>query len=241
MINQDKTESKIKQTIERFVSSHWDQSQSVCYLSSIGLYLKHAVPEHREILTSGLKDFLRQNIIVQLVQFPGAEQKIGAVPLSIQLPEDVRELFVGHGSTRYTRERHVYLQEFWNAFISPIEGCARYVVIDGSGAVTVSEGPDDSEIQNAYEIVNRDLTATPPGGSIGDKVNATHSAIDNWLNKHSLERATFLRPERSMHDSTVDHRLANVFAAFDSLTTEELARIKIPLDILIKLCSKNGS
>ena len=238
MVERDEIESTIEKTIEEFVGEHWASTQSVCYLSSIGIYLNVTVPGSRAVLSKGLREFLRQNPVVQVVQFPGVEQKIGAVPLSVSLPDDIKELFSPQKQASFPQSRNVYAQNFWDAFIRPIEGVPRYVVLDESEGVTIREASVAGESGEAYEITPQDLTTRLPDGSIADKVNATHAAISNWLEKHSLEPGPFLRPRRQKQDITVDGRLARFISVFDELSREDLSRISIPLDILVKLNSE---
>ena len=238
MVEKDEIESKIEKTIEEFVGDHWANTQSVCYLSSIGIYLNATVPDNRIALSKGLREFLRQNPVVQVVQFPGIEQKIGAVPLFVFLPEDIRELFSRQKQTSFPQSRNVYSQDFWNAFIRPIEGLSRYVLVDEIKGITIRDGATDGEGGEVYEITLQDLATRPLDGCVTDKVNATHSAIDDWLEKHSLEPSVFLRPGRQKQDVTVDSRLVRFIDAFDGLSREDLSRIKVPLDILVKLNSK---
>ena len=238
MVEKDEVESRIEKTIEEFVGDHWKSTQSVCYLSSIGVYLNGRLPESRAILSRGLREFLRQNPVVQVVQFPGIEQKIGAVPLSVALPDDIRGLFSRQKKISFAQGRNVYSQDFWNAFIRPIAGLPRYVLIDEIKGISIRDGSADDEGGEVYEITPQDLTTSFPDGPVADKVDATHSAIDSWLEKHSLEPGIFLRPRRQKHDVTVDDRLMRFIAAFEGLPREDLARIRIPLDILIKLSSK---
>lgn len=238
MLEKDEIESKIEKTIEEFVGEHWVSTQSVCYLSSIGIYLNVTVPGSRAVFSKGLREFLRQHPVVQVVQFPGVEQKIGAVPLSVSLPDDIKELFSSQKQASFPQSRNVYVQHFWDAFIRPIEGIPRYVVIDESEGVMICEASEASESDEAYEITPKDLTTRLPVGSIADKVNATHAAISNWLEKHSLEPGPFLRPRRQKQDVLDDGRLVRFISAFDELSHEDLSRISIPLDILVKLNSK---
>ena len=238
MVEKDEIESKIERTIEEFVGDHWENTQSVCYLSSLGIHLNVTVPDNRAVLSKGLREFLRQNPVVQVVQFPGVEQKIGAVPLSVTLPDDIRELFSRQKQTSFPQSRNVYSQDFWDAFIRPIEELPRYVLVDEIKGITIRDGSADGEGGGAYEITPQDLTTRLPDGYVADKVYATQSAIDNWLEKHSLEPSLFLRSRRQKQDVTVDSRLVQLIAAFDGLPHEDLSRIKIPLDILVKLNSK---
>lgn len=228
-------ESKARRLIEDFVKQHWQSTQSVCYFSSIGVFLQQTAPNVRSVMSNGLGEFLRNNPVVRVVQFPGVSQKIGAVPLSVKLPEDVKQLFSGNKATSNWDNRRLYLQEFWDAFVRPIQGERRYVLVDKFQGITVYDGPLDDESGEAYEILPQDLTAAVPNGSIADKVNATHEAIQSWLKKQSLDASIFLRPRIRRHDVAMGLRLAKFLSAFDGLSSDDLARINVPLDIITKL------
>ena len=187
MVDLEDIESKTKQLIQAYVEEHWAKSQSVCYFSSIGVYLNWCAPETRAVLSRGLGDFLRQNPVVRVVRFPGVAQKVGAIPITVPLPENISDLFSRSKASSSSEHRHVYLQEFWNAFIRPTEGSPRYVLLDEASRISVHDGPVDIE-GKAYEIQSDDLTPSSSSASIADKVNATHAAIDVWLTKNSLRR-----------------------------------------------------
>lgn len=237
-MERDQIEVRIREEVEKFVADHWTANKSVCYLSSIGIHLNHTVPNSKEALENGLKEFLRQNYVVQVLQFPGVEQKVGAVPLSVSLPEDIKQLFSRHGETSSARNRNLYLEDFWDAFVRPIEDLPRYVLIDQAGGISVCDGSPDGEDHEAFEITSSDLTNTTAHESIPEKVKATHRAIDLWINKHSLERRVFLQPARQKQGVMRGSRLSLLITAFEGLPHEDLSRIKVPLDILIKLNSK---
>lgn len=237
MADLEDTGSKTKQLIQAYVDDHWAKTQSVCYFSSIGTYLNWGAPESRAVLSKGLGDFLRQNPVVHVVQFPGVPQKIGAIPLAVVLPEDISQLFSRSQPSSRSQSQHVYLHEFWNAFIRPIEGSRRYVLVHDSDGIAVHDGPIDHEGSEAYEIQPQDLTPSIPLASIVDKVKTTHSAIDAWLKKHSLDHSVFLRRTSRKHVLATGNQLAKFMAAFEGLSSDDLARIQIPLDILFKLTS----
>jgi len=235
MAPQNDAEKATTKFIEDFVGKHWGNHESVCYLSSLGVHVKREVPESRSVLSEGLREFLRQNPIVQVVQFPGVKQKIGAVPLSVRLPEDIRELFEKKDSAFALKSETSYIQEFWDAFIRPIDAEPRFVCIDTDGDVQIGEGMTDATYINCYEVLKQDLTTKVSGGSIADRVAATHSAIDAWLTKHSLDPKVFFLENTRRRDVRKGDRLSAFLDAFDGLSHEDLARIEIPLDILIKL------
>lgn len=234
-------ETRIKGLVEELVSSHWESTRSVCYLSAIGPRLNTEIPGWRDALPMGLRDYLRRNPVVHLVEYPGIGEKVGAVPLSVSLPDDVRGLFPQPGETALSRNHRVaFMQEFWDGFIRPIEGHARYVTLDDRGQVTVRDEPPDNESDAAYEITGDDLSDSLPDQPIESKVDATHSAIERWLRKQSLEARLFARPRVQRRQLVVGSRLARLIGALDGLPDEDLARMTIPVDILIKLNLKDG-
>ena len=200
MADADDIASRTKQLIQKYVDEHWASNQSVCYFSSIGVYLSRTAPESRAVLTKGLGEFLRQNPVIRVIQFPNVAQKIGAIPLSVDLPEDVRELFSRSMSTFGITSRNVYVQEFWDAFIRPIDGTVRNIVVDEVNRITVHDGPIEHEAGTVYEINPEDLTPHLSNAPIVDKVNSTHSAIDAWLQKHSLDPSVFVRAKIRKQD-----------------------------------------
>ena len=241
MVESSEIESKIRSLTEEFVSDHWERDHSVCYLSTIGIYLNEKILGFRDAIAMGLREFLRQNPVVQVVEFPGIEQKIGAVPLSVSLPDDIRELFSRPSEEVASKsQRTAYVQEFWDAFINPIAGDSRYVILDEGGQVTVRDDLPDNQSGLAYEITRQDLSASPPNQPIATKVDVTHSAIDSWLEKQSLEAQVFARPRAQRPHVKVGSRLSRLLGVLDGLREEDLSRIKIPLDILMKLNSRDG-
>lgn len=234
-------ESRIKRLIEELVSSHWESARSVCYLSEIGPRLNTEIPGWRDALPMGLREYLRGNPVVHLVEYPGIREKVGAVPLSVSLPDDVRGLFPRPGEIALSRNHRIaFMQEFWDGFIRPIEGHARYVILDDGGQVTVRDEPPDNESDAAYEITRDDLSRSLPDQPIASRVDETHAAIDRWLRKQSLEARLFARPRGQRRQLVAGSRLARLIGALDGLPDEDLARMTIPVDILIKLNSRDG-
>ena len=230
--------ARTKRVIQEFVNDHWTQNQSAAYFSSIGIHLRHTVPESRAVLTTGLGDFLRQNPVVQVVQFPGVPQKIGAVPLSTDLPEDIRELFSYSKSPSPASNRNFYAPAFWDAFIRPIDGAVRSIVVDDANGITVHEGPVQQAFGKCYTIESQDLARNFPSSSLAEKVSSTHLAINDWLQRHSLDPSTFRQAKFQTRHFASDNNLMQFLSAAEVLSPSELARIKIPLDILMKLAFK---
>mgnify|MGYP005846588783 CR=1 FL=1 len=223
--------------IEEFVQRHWDQHGTACYLSNLGFSLKNELPESAKVLEDGLHEYLRRNPVVKIVQHPNIYQKIGAVPLSVTVPDHVEEIFATKGKLVASKRNTSYKREFWDAFIKPIEETVRIVCICDNGEIEVFDGHYPEIKENCYKIFPGDITENLQGSPISDRVEATHQAINAWLKRHSLDRAPFMTSKSSSSQRSVGH-VNDFLRFFRGLPDEDLSRISIPLDILVKLDSK---
>jgi hypothetical protein len=235
MLPLEEAESATRQFISKIVADHWAETKSVCYLSAIGAKLKKEIPSSNGVLTDGLTDFLRQNAIVQVVQFPGVVQKIGALPLSVELPEDIKSLFTRNSVRIPSQYQIEYMQEFWDAFIKPIENGTRLVCISNDGKVTITNDENYQTDGNIFTIDPQDLAVKLEGSSIAERIAATHKAIDAWLKKHELSSGQFAPFKKSGTRHRIGDRLASLLDAFEGFSSEEMARVLIPLDVLAKM------
>lgn len=236
MTDSKQAEVETSKFIESFVQQHWDEQGSACYLSNLGSKLKKDVPESQKVIADGLHEYLRRNPIVKVVQHPEIKQKIGAIPLSVTVPDRIEDLFGKKASSSSDWKWGSYEQVFWDAFIKPIDGEVRFVCLNDTG-VEVSDGQASEKKEGCYEITSEDLTRDLAGATIAERVAATHEAINTWLDKNALQQETFSAPKKSLRRSDGD-RLDQFLTVFESLSEEDLARISLPLDILLKLSSK---
>ncbi|MFG6581308.1 hypothetical protein ACGYK1_18115 [Sulfitobacter sp. 1A13191] len=238
MADQDSTEVKTSKLIEQYVQQHWDDKGTAHYLSNLGSRLKKELPESQRVLSDGLADFIRRNPVVKVVQHPRINQKIGAVPLSVAVPEQVEELFAKKASSGANSDGKwgSYDQAFWDAFIKPIDGEVRFVCVDAAG-FEVSDGQPVDGKGKCFEIRVGDQTKELTGVTISERVAATQNAIKSWLEKNSLTQETFAAQKPNVYSRAGD-RIDELFNVFGSLPEKDLARISIPLDILFKLNSK---
>jgi hypothetical protein len=156
---------------------------------------------------------------------------------------------VNHSGTPQENEKsgvphRSYLPDFWRAFHVPIEG-RRFVVFPASndGRPQIVDLPAGAPPEEKhYEITQADVTSSV--GMLPDRVKATAQRIQNWLDRNELQADPFLsvattKPgslrsltKRSAEPFTQDHRIAHAFSKLDS---SDLARISVPLDIVLKL------
>ena len=236
MTDQASPEIKTSKLIEDLVQQHWDEKGTAHYLSNLGSRLKKEIPESQKAITDGLADFIRRNPVVKVVQHPDIYQKIGAVPLSVTVPEQIEELFAKKASSSSNKKWGSYEQAFWDAFIKPIDGEIRFVCLSDSG-IEVSDGQEIENKGKCYEITVEDQTKDLAGVSVSERAAATYEAINTWLDKNSLGQEMFSVRKQNVH-RRVGGRMDDLFDVFGSLPEADLARISIPLDILFKLNSK---
>lgn len=238
MTVQDSPEIKTSKLIEEYVQEHWDETGTAHYLSNLGSRLKKELPESQKVITDGLAEFIRRNPVVKVVQHPQINQKIGAVPLSVTVPDQIEELFAKKASSSSNSDGKwgSYEQAFWDAFIKPIDGEVRFVCVDEVG-VEVSDNQPIEVKGKCYEIRAEDQTKELTDVTISERVAATHDAINNWLEKNALGQEMFSAPKQRAH-RRVGGRMDELFDLFGALPEEDLARISIPLDILFRLGSK---
>lgn len=233
-------EEKTKNFIVDTVQEYWKQHEKVCMLSTLGFNLKESIPDSKRILGEGLSDYLRQNSLVHVVQFPNINQKIGAVPLSIKVPDDPTSLFKSQTNMVSAPNRPIYMQEFWNSFIRRIEdGQVRCITLDADRILHIRDVEQDefTEGTDSYLVEAKDLSPIVPGKTDAEKASATHNQITNWITSKALSHEMFVKKIDYINPKRRDYKIALLLGAFEGLPDADLARISIPLDILSKLTS----
>ena len=195
---------------------------------------------YKAILGDGLSDYLRQNSLVHVVQFPNVKQKIGAVPLSIKMPDDPTTLFKSRKDVDAAPNRPIYKQEFWDSFIRRIEdGHTRSVTPNADGQLQIKDIVRDAftDGTGSYQIETNDLSPITLGKTDVEKAAATHRQIEIWMTSKALSRELFVKKTDYANSKRRDDKIALLLGAFEGLPDDDLARISIPLDILSKLAS----
>jgi hypothetical protein len=144
-------------------------------------------------MPEGLRTFLTAWPTVQIVGHPQIREKIGAVPLSVKVPDDPSGLFSESRVMPMERSHPYYLPEFWQAFYTPLAG-RRFVVLpnDQNPNVRIVNRPDGEEEPGGYEILASDVALTPISSPLSEKVQATSQKIKEWLTRNSLSDQLFI-------------------------------------------------
>ncbi|CCV10284.1 hypothetical protein [Mesorhizobium sp. STM 4661] len=227
--------------IKASVDDYWASAGIPLLLSSLGWSIRQKIDNSDVVFENGLKRFLLDHPVVQVVTHPTVIQKVGAVPLGITLPEDISELFRDSDrspvNTVGTKPR-MYSQDFWNSFVYGFPN-KRFVILDPhSDTWRISETDITTEGQKAYEIIHSDIVALPRETPMSVKVPAVHGAISNWLARNGLNRETFENRLAGRTTAKGEQPRLTLEAAFSKLDPVDLSRISIPLDLVQKILSR---
>lgn len=230
-------QEQIQKFIIDLVQERWEKTQKALLLSDLGFALKKTFGDARDVVPRGIKEYLREWPIVQKIEYPGISEKIGLIPNEVSIPDDVTSLFFTKTGREPVEKRPIYKNEFWRAFITPIED-RRYIIIDADETFIVSSEKIANDLNQAYEIKKSDLPSFPEGTSIPLKAEETYKSIAAWIARNNLGAEIFLKHSRPSIKRSAENRLLSLSEVFGDLSIEDQARINIPLDILLKLLSK---
>lgn len=225
--------------IKNLVDNYWNDTGNPLLLSSLGWSIRQRFDNSDVVFENGLKRFLLDHPVVQVVTDPIIAQKVGAVPLGVALPEDVSELFRDAERSVVTKEKkpRLYSQDFWNLFVYGFSN-KRFVIVDyRSNTWRISETDATTEGQKAYEIVQSDVVALPRETPMSVKVPAVHDAISKWLTRNGLNREMFENRLTKQPTAKEEQTSLTLEAAFSKLDPVDLSRISIPLDLVRKMLS----
>ncbi len=243
---------QLRESIAKSVSAHWTATGKAMLLSALGAQLRSSFPNAPSIMPNGLRAFLSSWPTVHVVGHPDIPEKIGAVPLSVQIPEDHREIFgerppwmpVAYRQSRLETPHPHYAPEFWRAFHTPVVG-RRFVIppTPENPNLRIVERNDGSDEPGGCEVLPSDVTLLPPQAPLYEKVQATSQKITDWLKRYGVSPQLFVSrvPETSSRsiDLRADVGRHSVAVALAKLEPSDQARILVPLDIVAKLIIGN--
>lgn len=226
----------IKEFVSDIVSRHWDECGRAVMLSSIGVRIKRNFEDFDARSVGGVRDFCKKIPTIKVISFPGIEEKAGLVPADANLPEDLSLVFSNKSEAVRTP---IYARSFWTAFTAARERSV-YASIYPHGAFKISEDRDP-DASMSIEILTSDVSGALSSSTIPEKVRATHERIDAWLRRNSIDGRVFTEDngERRAIGPLSKGSLKSLVDALSSLDREDLKRIKIPADIIVKLFEKH--
>lgn len=247
-MSDDAMEERVRAWIIKRTKDHWDIYRNAYLLSDMGSALRRELPEGAFVMADGLRRFLTTWPIVKVITHPDISQKVGVVPLDVNLPDDLQQLFARRRSFTVGTS---FNRDFWRAFFTPLGDKRRFVILPNSaGAHLQIVDVDDAPVGvDAYEILSSDLAAPPIDLPASEKAKVTSEKIRDWIARNGLSEAQFaegqferaFRIEGRQNDkvtqSHVGTPLRSEMGPFERLDFSDQSRIFIPLDIVLKLLS----
>src|SRR5437667_11589951 len=84
---------ELQKSIIEMVDQHWNETKSAMLLTAMGSQIRRFFPNSSELMPDGLKEFIKQNNLAQLVTHPEVPAKVGAVPAGVHVSADVENFF----------------------------------------------------------------------------------------------------------------------------------------------------
>lgn len=226
--------SRIESFVTDIVNGWWKDRSSAYLLSALGPILRKNFPDYNMKLIGGLQSFCERIPTIRIVRHPDYATKIGAIPADVQVPEDIREVF---GTKVEPSAGPVYSDDFWRAFVRKHDD-ARYVSIFSNNTFEIS-ATGKSGAEGVYEISASDYPVVNSLMPIQEKVEATHEKIRQWIDRHNLgEVSHIFRKGVGISINTGPHSsLSELLKIFSKLNEDELRRMSIPADVIVKLAS----
>ena len=246
MSTQIEDRKSLASSISEIVQDNWNTNHSAILISAIGIKLRRAYPNFLDLVPHGLKRFIETNAAAQAISYPGIPEKIGLIPMNVTVPSDIKELF----KDREINEANVFsvASALWKSFHTDISG-KRYVLLNNVDHKfrVVDSLEDKSADEITYEISEDDLSVVSTHASIEEKTTATRKKVQAWLDKNGLTDRMFTNQThrgkyiytRGNSGSEIDKKVKNdseiLVGNWSKLDEKDLARISIPLDLLIKM------
>jgi hypothetical protein len=210
--------ARIKRRIQSLIQEHFDSGSGDLYLSRLGAQLGGDRILLEKLTGRKLSEFVRNNFDYEIGR---GGQKNNVLFL------------VAPGAIEKPSERPVrrYLPRFWAAFAVPLSASEQRHI----NLVSMRFGPDPAILGGANEdvrpIPDQYIAHRNASGSAAE----TAARIEAWLDSQQLdaERFAVKRQRADRHGSVLD-------ALLQALSTEDLKRISLPLDIVKTLSERRS-
>jgi hypothetical protein len=222
---------EIEKYVTDRVKSRWDSNRRVFLLSALGLFIKDNFPDFDARSHGGLRGFCEKIETLRILRHPDSEPKIGVIPADAEVPSDIRSIFE---EDENLSPGPAYKHDFWNAFIGKIDD-KRFVNVINSDHIEIN-GERCEDAQQVFEILSSDITVVSPEMSFQEKAIATHDKINKWFLRNSIkDKSVFYHRKKTGIGLGEGRNMHDMLRAFSVLSDEDLKRINLPADIILKL------
>jgi hypothetical protein len=217
--------------IVSLVTDYWQENHRPLLLSGLGIEIRRNSQLFRQ-LKIPLRAFVKDISELKIVTDPRAQQRIGLIPSDVAMPENIEELFGNNDRKTIPRYDH----GFWRAFQNPINE-RRFVQV--SNDVFKIYDAREAIKDHTFEILASDVCLSIDA-EIPPRPSEVNEKILGWLKKNNLSDSIFLYKPNAI--TTGGRIYENSRAAFlgrlGELPADDLKRINIPLDIVLKIADK---
>ena len=219
----------IDSQITDLVEQHWQEHQTPLLLSRLGNQVSSENALLAKAQGGGLGNYVRHRLAerVRVIRHSVNSTITGVVPASMA-PETVEEINALLEKTRRgsSATKHRFHPAFWAAFRKPLnESNRRYISIEEP--IRFQEFSEESHPSGFVEVSKNYIS------DLAMDDDQTLQNVENWLTKNNLQKDIYLIDSKSKPDP--DHPRNFLDRLLFSLEPEELSRISIPLDIILKL------
>ena len=213
--------------ISELVEEHWHEHNRPLLLSQLGTADQGDVGKSAKQLAPNLAGFIRGHVAgVRIVSGSTVPPIFAVLPANIGQEVDVDDLLAEKRRERASVRVRRFLPAFWAAFRVPLDESKRRFVSIRAPA-RFQDAPLDETDRSSFVEVQRQYITT---GDADDTV--VQQRISEWLQRHELDDGPFLVANRPATDLPHDDLLGRLLV---SLEPEELKRMSIPLDVVLKL------
>ena len=212
--------------ISELVEEHWHEHSRPLLLSQLGSADQGDVGKSAKQLSPNLAAFIRGYVSgVRIVSGSTVPPIFAALPANIGQEVDVDDLLAEKRRERSSVRVRRFLPAFWAAFRVPLDESKRRFV-STRAPVRFQDESDEVGRSGFVEVQRQHITT----GDADDAV--VQQQISEWLQRNELNDEAFLVASRSGTDLPHDDLLGRLLV---SLEPDDLKRMSIPLDVVLKL------
>lgn len=225
---------ELNDRIVQKISGHWDKNGTALLLSKLGAEDNGEIAKLTKEQHVSLKAYLHNKLqtYVKVIQHTSKPQVIGAVPATVKIDDysSVDELLptVVNEKTDAVIRYHPAL---WAAFIKPLDDSkTRYITV--TDVIRFVDVPPEEKPEGHIEV-DKKLVLHHIEKPTAKKVEKN---ILSWIEDNGLEASSFWSKKPSAQFQFPSNDL--LAKLLESLGTEDLRRISMPLDIVRTLRSQ---
>lgn len=214
--------------IAELVEEHWREQSTPLLLSQLGSADQGNIGRSAKQLSTNLAGFIGDRVAdrVRIVGGSIVPPVLAALPANVEEAVDVDDLLSKLRRERSSTRVQRFHPAFWAAFRVPLDESKRRFVSTRVPIRFQDTSLDGSDRAGFVEVQREYITEADDA--------AVHQRISAWLQTHELDNEAFLVTDNATAPTDLprDDLLGRLLV---SLESDELKRMSIPLDVVLKL------